>query len=335
MPELSNFLPDPAMLWLRRFAACRREVLEFRLEQEMSSSLAKAVTCYLDGQGHGTDGLFTTAFDSMNIIRLSEKTPPNGMVYKPSLCITLQGAKEVEFGDAIFEYGSMAFLLVSIEIPALGRVTEASQECPYVGITIDLDAGILREVMAELTQPPLPSNDQGIGVFVADLSEDLSDCVRRLIRLLDNPAAPPILWPAIMREICFWLLTGPHAGEVCKLVLPDSHMQRVAEAVHLLRANFAKPVRIERLAAVARMSLSSFHQHFKMLTSMTPLQYQKQLRLLEARRLMVSEGFNVSHAAFEVGYESASQFSRDYVRSFGTAPKRDVMELTSLSADPC
>ncbi|WP_225198970.1 AraC family transcriptional regulator [Gluconobacter oxydans] len=118
----------------------------------------------------------------MNIIRLSEKTPPSGMVYKPSLCITRQGAKAVEFGDAIFEYGAMAFLLVSIEIPALGRVTEASPECPYIGITLDLDAGILREVMSELAQPPVPSNDQGIGVFVADLSEDLADCIRRLIR---------------------------------------------------------------------------------------------------------------------------------------------------------
>ncbi len=330
MPELPNFLPDPAMVWLRPCAGCRLEPLEFGPEQGMSSSLVRAVTCYLDAQGCGANGLCTTSFDGLNIIRLSEKTPPSGMVYKPSLCITLQGAKAVEFGDAIFEYGAMAFLLVSIEIPALGRVTEASPECPYIGITLDLDAGILREVMSELAQPPVPSNDQGIGVFVADLSEDLADCIRRLIRLLDNPAALPILWPAIMREICFWLLTGPHAGEVCKLVLPDSHMQRVAEAIHLLRANFTKPVRIEHLAAVARMSLSSFHQHFKMLTSMTPLQYQKQLRLLEARRLMVSEDVNVSHAAFEVGYESPSQFSRDYVRRFGTAPKRDVMELRSF-----
>ncbi|GCE88575.1 transcriptional regulator [Komagataeibacter diospyri] len=296
----------------------------------MSSSLARAVTCYLDGRGCGTDGLFTTSFDGLNIIRLSGKTSPNGMVYKPSLCITLQGAKEVEFGDAIFAYGAMGFLLVSVEMPALSRVTQASHACPYIGITLDLDAGILREVMTQLTQPPLPSNDQGIGVFVAELSEDLADCVRRLIRLFDNPMAPPVLWPAIMREICFWLLTGPHAGEVCKLVLPDSHLQRVAEAIHLLRANFTKPVRIEHLAAVARMSLSSFHQHFKTLTSMTPLQYQKQLRLLEARRLMVSEDVNVSHAAFEVGYESASQFSRDYVRRFGIAPKRDVMELRSF-----
>lgn len=330
MPELPNFLPDPAMVWLRLCAVCRLEPLEFGPEQGMSSSLARAVTCYLDAQGCGTSGLFTTSFDGLNIIRLSEKTPPSGMVYKPSLCITLQGAKAVEFGDAIFDYGAMAFLLVSIEIPALGRVTEASPECPYIGITLDLDAGILREVMSELAQPPVPSNDQGIGVFVADLSEDLADCIRRLIRLLDNPAAPPILWSAIMREICFWLLTGPYAGEVCKLVLPDSHMRRIAEAIHLLRANFTKPVRIEHLAAAAGMSLSSFHQHFKMLTSMTPLQYQKQLRLLEARRLMVSEDVNVSHAAFEVGYESPSQFSRDYVRRFGAAPKRDVMELRSF-----
>jgi AraC-like DNA-binding protein len=216
-------------------------------------------------------------------------------------------------------------------MPAFGRVTKASKERPYLGITIDLDVGVLREVMDQLDEPPVPSNSQGIGVFASPLEGGLADCVVRLVRLVDNPKAIPVLQPTIMREICFWLLTGPYAGEICKLVLPNSHLQRVAEAIYLLRDNFTKPVRIEHLAAAARMSPTSFHQHFKILTSMTPLQYQKQLRLLEARRLMASNDVNVSHAAFQVGYESPSQFSREYARMFGTPPKRDVTELKSIA----
>jgi AraC-like DNA-binding protein len=292
----------------------------------MSSILVEAVNRHLAQRGPD-DGFFPTSVDGMHIIRLSETTLPNGAVYKPSLCITVQGTKEVAFGNAIFDYGEMGFLLVTVEMPAFGRVTTATKDRPYLGIAIDLDVGVLREVMDQLDDPPAPSNGQGIGVFASSLENDLADCVVRLVRLLDDQNATLILQPMIMREICFRLLTGPFAGEICKLALPNSHMQRVAEAIHLLRDNFTKPVRIEHLAAAARMSPTSFHQHFKTLTSMTPLQYQKQLRLLEARRLMASNDVNVSHAAFQVGYESPSQFSREYTRMFGTPPKRDLAEL--------
>lgn len=298
----------------------------------MSSSLIESVTRYLEAQGNGADGFYPTSLDGMNIIKLSGRTQPNAMVYKPSLCITVQGAKEVAFGERVFDYGEMAFLLVSVEMPAFSRVTKATKDRPYIGITLDLDVGMLREVMDLLEDVPVPSNDQGLGVFAADLEDDLADCVHRLVRLLDNPKGIPVLQSTIMREICFWLLTGKHAGEVCKLILPNSHMQRVADAIYLLRENFTKPVRIEHLAAAARMSASSFHQHFKTLTSMTPLQYQKQLRLLEARRLMASEDVNVSDAAFQVGYESPSQFSREYARMFGAPPKRDMTDLKSIAA---
>jgi AraC-like DNA-binding protein len=296
----------------------------------VSSALVEAVNRHLAPRGH-QDGFFPTSLEGVNIIRISETTSPNGMVYKPSLCITVQGTKEVSFGESVFDYGEMGFLVVTVEMPAFGRVTAASKERPYIGVTIDLDTGVLREVMDQLEEPPVPSDDQGIGVFASALEGGLADCIVRLVGLLDNPKAVPILQPTIMREICFWLLTGPHSGEICKLVLPNSHMQRVIEAIYLLRDNFTKPVRLEHLAAAARMSPSSFHQHFKILTSMTPLQYQKQLRLLEARRLMASDDVNVSHAAFQVGYESPSQFSREYTRMFGTPPKRDVTELKSLA----
>jgi len=170
-------------------------------------------------------------------------------------------------------------------------------------------------------------------VFVGKVDDALADCILRLMRMLATPKAIPILDPSVMREVCYWLLSGPHGGEICKLALPDSNIERVVKAVTLLHANFAQTLRIEHLADVARMSPSSFHQHFKALTSMTPLQFQKQLRLLEARRLMVSEAANVADAAYRVGYESASQFSREYSRTFGIAPKQDVMNQQRLYSE--
>jgi transcriptional regulator GlxA family with amidase domain len=164
------------------------------------------------------------------------------------------------------------------------------------------------------------------------MSAPLTDCMLRLVRLLDLPQAVPVLFPAIMREICFWLLTGENGGEVCKLALPDSHTRRIASAIYLLRDNFTRAIRVRELADAARMSVSSFHEHFKALTSMTPLQYQKQLRLLEARRLLLAGGLSVSGAAYRVGYESASQFSREYSRMFGGAPRLDIAEAKSSAA---
>ena len=185
----------------------------------------------------------------------------------------------------------------------------------------------MRQVMEELETPPLPNDDVGLGLFVTDFEGPLADCVVRLVRLLATPKAIPVLYPAIMREISFWLLTGKNGGEVAKVVLPNSRTRRLAEAIQILRDDYVRPIRIDELASVAHMSPSSFHQHFKTLTSMTPLQYQKQLRLLAARRLMTASGINVAAAAYQVGYESASQFSREYARMFGMPPKRDVMRM--------
>jgi AraC-like DNA-binding protein len=249
------------------------------------------------------------------------------MVYKPALCVVVQGAKQLMLNDRVIDYAEMQALIISIELPASGRVIQASAENPYVAISLEFDVGMMREVMERLDTPPKPTGSARLGIFVEDLSQPLADCLVRLTGLLATPRAIPVLYPAIMREICFWMLTGPNGGEVCKLVLPDSQTRRIADAIHLLRDNFTEPVRIEQLAAAARMSPSSFHQHFKTLTSMTPLQYQKQMRLLEARRLMVAGSANVENAAYQVGYESASQFSREYTRMFGAPPKRDVVEM--------
>ncbi|MEH7880366.1 AraC family transcriptional regulator [Rhizobium laguerreae] len=299
----------------------------------MSADLKKALNGYMDAHGGG-DGLFATAIDGFFLMRSSTLSMPKPAIYRPALCIIVDGAKQLMFGDRLFDYEAMQALIISVEMPAFGQVTKASAERPMIAINLELDVTILREVLEEMDTPPKPAGDGGPGVFVQELGPELQDCILRLIRTLATPKAIPILHPAIMREISFWLLSGKNGDEICKLALPDSHTRRVAEAIYLLRGNFADAIRVEKLAAAARMSPSSFYQHFKMLTSMTPLQYQKQLRLLEARRLMVTDGFNAANAAYQVGYESASQFSREYARMFGTPPKRDISEMKAMPAEP-
>jgi transcriptional regulator GlxA family with amidase domain len=187
----------------------------------------------------------------------------------------------------------------------------------------------MRNVADELDNPPTASGKPTQGVFVTDFQGPLADCALRLVRLLDTPKAIATLYPGIMREICYWLLTGPHGGNIARLALKSSPSQPLIRALRHLRDRFREMVRIDELAAVAGMSPSAFHRQFKALTSLTPLQYQKQLRLLEARRLMVSRAFKVEAAAFEVGYESPSQFSREYARMFGSPPKRDLTRFQS------
>lgn len=292
----------------------------------MQTALIDALNAYADANGGG-DGVFETPIRGFGFMRTARETIPRHIVYKPSLCIVAQGEKQVTFGDATLTYRAGQALIINVEVPAVGRVTRASRERPLIGMVLELDTAILRNVMEELDAPPAPNDFVGLGAFVADFVGPLADCVVRLVGLLKTPKAVPVLQPAIMREISFWLLTGPHGSEVSKLVLPTSRMRRLSEAIQVLRSNFAQPIRIDDLAAVAHMSPSSFHQHFKTLTSMTPLQYQKQLRLLRARQLMSDGNINVSDAAYQVGYESASQFSREYARMFGTPPKRDAIDL--------
>lgn len=298
----------------------------------MSSSLLTAVSAYIEEQGGG-QGLFPTQIESFNIVRSFQAMIPMRALYRPSLCVVIQGAKEIHFGEDRLDYGAMECLVVSVELPASGRIVAASPTMPYIGVTLDFDVATMREVLEQLDEPPLPAANSGPCVFVGKVDEALADCVLRLMRMLTTPKAIPILYPSVMREVYYWLLSGPHGGEICKLALPESNIERVVKAVSMLHLNFAQTLRIEQLAEVARMSPSSFHQHFKALTSMTPLQFQKQLRLLEARRLMVSEATNVAEAAYKVGYESASQFSREYSRTFGIAPKQDVLNQQRLYSE--
>jgi AraC-like DNA-binding protein len=288
-----------------------------------ASELASALTQYIERHGGG-EGLLATAIDGLMLFRSTGSALATHTIYRPCLCVVVQGAKQVTVGDVSLDYDELQCLIVSIDLPAFGSVTRGSVEKPYLAIALEFDVQVMRAVMEELETPPRPSDGVGPAIFVNTLSAHLTDCMLRLVRLLDLPQAVPILFPAVMREICFWLLTGTNGGEVCKLALPDSHTRRIADAIYLLRDNFTRAIRVQELASAARMSVSSFHEHFKALTSMTPLQYQKQLRLLEARRLLLAGGIGVSEAAYRVGYESASQFSREYSRMFGGAPRLDV-----------
>lgn len=300
-----------------------------RPEASVSSSLLAAVNAYIEAQGGG-EGLFPTPVDGLNIVRSFQEMMPMRQLYRPSLCVVLQGAKQIHFGEDMLDYGAMECLVVSVELPASGRIARASPDKPFIGVTIDFDVTTMRDVLEQLETPPIPVANAGPCVFVGQVDEPLAECVLRLIRMAQTPKSIPILYPSVMRDICYWLLSGPHGGELYKLALPDSNIERVVKAINLLHVNFAQTLRVEQLADAASMSPSSFHQHFKALTSMTPLQFQKQLRLLEARRLMVAEATNVANAAYQVGYESASQFSRDYSRTFGLAPKQDVLNQHRL-----
>jgi len=297
----------------------------------MPTPLQAAVAAYIAAHGD-TDGVHLTQIDRLVLMRSRRESLPHHVLYRPTLCVVVQGAKQVMLGDGVFHYGEMQALVINVELPLLGGVTRASADEPFLGIVLDFDVGLMREIMDQLDMPVRPNAATGPCLFVQDVDDRLADCMLRLMRVLETPQAIPILSPSIMREIYYWLLTGPHGGEICKLALPSSHTQRIANAIHAMRGDFGRPIRVEQLAATANMSPTSFHQHFKALTAMTPLQFQKHLRLLEARRLMLADAANATDAAYQVGYESASQFSREYARMFGAPPRRDVVQLRAVPA---
>jgi AraC-like DNA-binding protein len=296
----------------------------------MTDDLVDSVLRYTRGQPG--ESPFRTAIEGLMILHAVAPKPLSHMIIRPALCVTLQGAKWTAFGERRFDYRAGETMVVGVEMPAIGRVIEASPAKPYLGIVLELDLGLMREVMETLDDAPVASDASRHGAFVTDFAGPLADCVARAIRLLDRPQAIPMLYPALMREICYWLLTGPQGGAIARMALGSDRTHRIVSAVHALRDRFTDPVRIEALAAIAQLSPSAFHRQFKALTGMTPLQFQKQLRLFEARRLLASGECNVETAAFRVGYESASQFSREYSRMFGAPPLRDVAALRRLAA---
>lgn len=237
-----------------------------------------------------------------------------------------QGAKRLRVGDEVYDYDARQYLISAVNLPVFSQLTEASVLEPYLGFSLELDLVKLAEISTHLPNDPEPASvDRGIAV--APQSAAIQEATLRLARLLDTPADIPVLAPLAERELLYRLLTGRLGARLRQALQHDSHSQRIVRAMSLLQARLAEPISVDEMAATASMSKSSLHFHFKSLTGMTPLQYQKQLRLQEARRLMLSEDHDAAAAAHRVGYESPSQFSREYRRLFGKPPASDVAAL--------
>ena len=273
------------------------------------------------------NGFYQTEINQLEFIRESAATTAICSVYEPALAIIVQGKKVALLGEETYRYGAAQYLVVSVDLPVNGFVVEATPDKPYLGFKLSLDPVQLCDITAQISPISGKKENSVRGLFVSNADASLLDCAIRLTRLLDTPQDIPFLAPMIIREIYYRLLIGEQGEAVRQIATSGSNMQRIAEVIKLIKADFAKPIRVEDLAGQASMSTSSFHYHFKQVTSMSPLQYQKQLRLLEARRLMLAGNSNADSAAYQVGYESPSQFSREYSRLFGAPPIRDIERL--------
>lgn len=271
-----------------------------------------------------SDGLHQSAVPGLALIQASEPSQPLPTVYHPSLCVVMQGRKRALLGDEVYAYDPLNYLVVSMTLPMVGQIIEASVERPYLCLRIDIDATLINELLVQLG-PSAPAKTSGErALYLARTSAPLLDAVLRLVRLLDTPDEAAVLAPLALREIHYRVLVGELGQRLRELCEVEGPSQRIARAIELLKTRYAEPLRIEELAAAAHMSASSLHQRFKAATAMSPLQFQKQLRLQEARRLMLMDGMEAASAGHRVGYESPSQFSREYRRLFGAPPKREI-----------
>jgi AraC-like DNA-binding protein len=266
----------------------------------------------------------------LHLARLSAPNEKIHSVLEPSLCVIAQGSKVVFVGDSRYEYDPFNYFLATIELPRVSQVLEASPQQPYLSFRLVLDPTLVGSVMIEAGQVVPAGKADVRAVAVSPLDAELLDAVVRLVRLIDSPAEARVLMPLVKREIIYRLLTGDQGGRLCHLTVAGGYTSNIAKAVERFRHEFDQPVRIEDVAEELGMSVSSFHQHFKAVTALSPLQFQKRLRLQEARRLMLGEDLDATSAAYRVGYNDASHFSREYKSLFGAPPLRDVERLRQM-----
>lgn len=279
-------------------------------------------------EGHiGRDGTQMTAIPSLFFSRYSNDTGPNYGVHKPSLCIVVQGMKEVLLSQERFQYGPADYLVASVNLPITGQVTEASSEVPYLALKLEFTPSEILEVLREFQMGVEKKENAKRGLYVSKIEPSLLDAVTRLARFLDNPMDIPVLAPLIRKEIIYRVLQGEHGGMLKQIAIEGSSTNQISDVIEHIINNYEKSFKIEELTEIANMSVSSLHRHFKEVTAMSPIQFQKQLRLQEARSLLLSESADAADVAFRVGYESPSQFSREYSRMFGLPPKEDVKRL--------
>lgn len=266
-------------------------------------------------------------FPGLFIARSSKITQQIHTVYPTAFCVIAQGSKTVLLSDEVFRYDPGHYLISTVELPVISQVAEASEEKPYLSFRINLEPSMVASVMMESRLEIKKSDPQVKAMDVRPINADLLDAVVRLARLLDTPEQIKILAPLIIREIIFRLLSGEQGARLSHLLTGEGDTKRISKAVKKLRENIDQPLKIETIARDLGMSVSGFHHHFKSVTAMSPLQFQKQIRLQEARRLMLGEDLDVASAGFRVGYEDAAYFSRDYKKLFGAPPQRDIAKL--------
>lgn len=277
------------------------------------------------------EGVLETAIPGLALFSASQPSPITHTLYRPALCVMAQGQKMVRLEDETYCYDPLHYLVASVTLPVTGEVTQASPQQPYLSLRLDLDPLEIGQLLAEAGPLGVPDQGSGRGLHIDRVDAPLLDAVLRLLRLLESPRDIPILAPLVRREILYRLLHSPQSQLLRDLARADSHTHRINHAIEWLNQNFHQPLRIDELARVASLSSSSLHHRFKEVTAMSPLQYQKQLRLQEARRLLLCENLDVASAGYRVGYESPSQFSREYSRLFGAPPSRDLARLRSAS----
>ncbi len=271
-----------------------------------------------------------TAVPGLSLYKRTEPTEPISGMYEPSICLIAQGAKRVMLGDDSYVYDAHNYLITSVNLPTIVQIIEASPEKPYLGLKLKLDLREISQLMVDSNLPQPHAQKSSRGMATGEVTVPLLAAFQRLIDLLTEQQDIPILAPVIQREIIYRLLVGDQGERLRQIASAGSQSHQIARAIDWLKGNFTQSISIDDLAAQASMSSSTFHHHFRSMTALSPLQFQKQLRLQEARRLMLAERMDAANAAFQVGYESPSQFSREYNRLFGAPPLRDINNLRQM-----
>ena len=311
-PQIRTHLPAEAM------ALCEKQA-------EMAALMARLMP---------TNGAYPAPIDGLILHRLSAPSPPAHGVQKPTFCLAVQGVKQAILGDDIHLHDPSHYLLVSADLPLTAQIVEATPQTPYLGFCLDLDLPQIGAMLIEMDLPAPPADEKSSpapGLSLSRTDASLLDAVLRLLRLLETPTDIPMLAPLARREIFYRLLTGEQGARLRQLSVSNSLTRRVSRAIDWLQQNYAEPLRIDTLAGEVCMSVSGLHHHFKAVTALSPLQYQKHLRLQEARRLLLDGSLDAATAGYRVGYQSPSQFSREYRRLFGAPPRQDLSRLRGVS----
>lgn len=294
----------------------------------MTHALREAVRRYTELHADAA-GIARTSVRGLNLVRTTSKGELRHAIERPLICLVVQGAKQVTVGSRTLTFSAGDSMLLTADAPTVSQITQASGGAPYLALALDLDAAVIAALCAEMKAAA--AVDVGPALRFQPTDAEVADAALRMVVLLERPASIPVLQAQLVREMHYWLLAGRHGLTIRQLGPPDSQARRIARAVEILRKDFTSPIAVAQLAAAARMSPSTFHKHFRTVTSLSPLQFQKQLRLIEARRLMLAKGIKPSAAAYEVGYESVPQFTREYRRQFGQPPGRETQQARRVS----